>query len=109
MKEFSETPYPSVKLENVNTGIIIESKATDLLKKHKQSALALGPVSWDIAALNQSSNDYFYTWLSHDDMYTRFDVSGNEILYFFKNGRFTAESKHEPYTEDPFIPYNEKK
>lgn len=42
-------------------------------------------------------------------MYTRFDVSGKEILHFFANGKFTNEAKRTVYTEDPFIPYTDKK
>ena len=87
---------------------MIESKATKLIKKHKKSAMKLGPVSWSVADLKQEYSDYYYTWLNHDDMYTRFDIIGNEIFYFFKNGKFNSEAKRESYTEDPFISYIEK-
>lgn len=109
MKEFSSTPYPPVSNQKVKIGLIIESKATKLIIKHKKSALSLGTVSWDVEKLNQAHNDKFYTWLNHDDMYTRFDVTGNEILHFFAKGRFTDEAKREQFNEDPFIKYNEKK
>jgi hypothetical protein len=109
MKEFSKTPYPSISKNSMNVGILIESKATKLIKKHKKSALSLGPVNWELNALKQEYSDFHYTWLDHDDMYTRIDVLGKEILYFFKNGKFTSDAKKEAFTEDPFTPYIEKK
>jgi hypothetical protein len=109
MKEFSNTQYPSISNDKMKVGIIIECKATKLISKHKKSALSLGPISWNPEKLNQNYNDDFYTWLNHDDMYTRFDITGNEIVYFFANGKFTDNAKREPYLEDPFIKYLEKK
>ena len=103
MREFSVTAYPPLYDKKINKGIMIESTATKLIIKHKKSALSLGPVRWDAASLNQTNNDAIYTWLNHDDMYSRFDVIGNEILYFMANNKFTDGAKREPYTDDPFI------
>lgn len=109
MKEFSSTPYPPLSSKKIKVGIIIESKATKLIIKHKKSALSIGPISWDAEKLNQVYSDKLYTWLNHDDMYTRFDVSGPEIMHFFVNGKFTEEARKEPFTEDPFIKHVDKK
>jgi hypothetical protein len=109
MKEFSKTPYTPIQKNNISIGIVIESKATKLIRKHKKSALSLGPVLWDEEALKQDYSDFCYTWLDHDGMYTRFDVIGNDILYFFKNGKFDSKANRNPFNEDPFIPYIEKK
>jgi len=103
MKEFSLTKYAPIQTGKISIGIIIESKATKLITKHKKSALSLGPINWDVNNLNQNYNDKFYTWLNHDEMYYRFDVSGNEIFNFIKNHKFTDAAKREPFTEDPFI------
>lgn len=104
MKEFAGWPYPSIIRRDIKIGILIESKATKLIRKHKRSALEPGEIKWDVADLQQEYNDFFYTPLNHDDMYTRFDVFGNEILYFFLKGRFTEDARRIPYEEDPFIP-----
>jgi hypothetical protein len=109
MKEFSKTPYPPLNTNTMSVGILIESKATKLIQKHKRSALRPGPVSWEADSLHQRYNDRLYTWLNHDDMYTRFDVIGADILHFFAVGIFTPPARRFPYTEDPFIPYEEKK
>lgn len=109
MEEFSKTPYPAMTDSKIRVGILIESKATKLVKKHKRSVLIQGEVSWSINSLKQEYKDYLYTWLNHDDMYTRFDIIGGEIFNFFKFGNFTSSAKRDAYTEDPFIPYIEKK
>lgn len=103
MKEFSQTPYPSIPKNNIHIGIMIESKSTRLIRKHKRSALSSGSVSWDVASLQQEHDDFFYTWLNHDDVYTRFDVIGAELFYFFEKGRFMEEAQRSPYLEDPFL------
>ena len=35
-------------------------------------------------------------------MYVRFDVIGEEILYFLNNGVFTQKARRIPYEWDPF-------
>jgi hypothetical protein len=35
-------------------------------------------------------------------MYKRFDVIGDEIIFFFKNGYFSKNAKREKYGFDPF-------
>lgn len=102
MKEFSITPYPPIASDKISIGLLIESKPTKLIIKHKKSALSLGPINWDVNNLNQTYTDKFYTILNHDEMYNRFDISGNEILYFIKNHKFSDSAKRNPYTEDPF-------
>ena len=52
MKEFSETPYPPILTDNISIGLMIESKPTKLLIKHKKSALSLGPINWDVKNLH---------------------------------------------------------
>jgi hypothetical protein len=103
MKEFSKTPYPSLTNDKISKGILIESKATKLITKHKKTALSLGPVIWEASSLNQSCSDKCYLLLNHDQMYYRFDISGVEIFNFIKLHQFTDSARREPYTEDPFI------
>ena len=108
MKEFSETNYPPISSEKISIGILIESHATKLMIKHKATALAMGPIQWDVKSLNQSYNDYFYTWINHDEMYNRFDVIGSEIFYFIKNQKFSPSAKREAYSDNPFVKFNPK-
>lgn len=106
MKEFSLTKYPPIQSEKIGIGILIESRPTKLIIKHKKSALSLGPINWDVSNLNQSYYDKFYTWLNHDEMYYRFDIIGGEIFYFIKYHKFTDSAKREPFAEDPFAKSN---
>jgi hypothetical protein len=109
LRDFSRMPYPVLQNKNgIRTGIIIESKATKYIKRHKKAALALGPVRWDFENLGQPADDFFYTWLDHDRMYKRFDVIGEEIFFFIKNGRFSENARRKPFEEDPFLPFLEK-
>ena len=58
--------------------------------------------SKDHFGIERNYDDYFHTWLDHDLMYRRFDVIGEEILFFFQNGIFTKNAKKSKYDFDPF-------
>jgi hypothetical protein len=107
MEEFSRTRYPVLPGAGIQIGIVVESKATKLIRRHKKTALGMGPVRWDLEALEQDHDDAMYTWLNHDDMYERFDIIGPEILHFFSTGKFTPQARRVPYTDDPFEKYQE--
>lgn len=100
--EFATIPYEPILNDSVNIGIIVESRATRLIRKHKESALEPGPIDWRVAGLNQSFEDYFYTLNNHDEMYHDFDIVGNQIFEFIKNGKFTADAKRIKPETDPF-------
>lgn len=105
MKAFSQTPYPTLAKGDIRVGILIESKATKLIRRHKKTTLSMGPVTWDLDQFRQESDDAIYTWLNHDQMYLRFDIIGSELFYFIEHGRFSESAKRQPYTEDPFTPF----
>lgn len=88
MKEFSETPYVPIDNDDKQIGIIIENKTTKLIRKHKRSALLPGPILFNKDSLKQVSDDYVYLCINHDEMYRRFDVIGEPVLFFIKHGHF---------------------
>ena len=102
VREFSQTPYPPVPNGAMNIGIILESRATKLVRKHKETALSLGEVRWDVAGLGQDCDDYLYTLNNHDEMYHDLAVIGDEVLYFIRNGRFTPDAPRNSPGIDPF-------
>jgi hypothetical protein len=108
MKEMAQTPYIPIEKDGIDIGIIIESKATPLMRVYKKKALKMGKILWDVDSLNQSNNDYHYTWLNHDQMYTRFDIVGDEIFNFINNGSFSTSAKREKYDWDPFVSYKKE-
>jgi hypothetical protein len=90
VREFSTIPYePITNDSTIQIGLIIESRATKLIRNHKKSAMELGPVDWTITGRNQNCDDHFYTVNNHDEMYHDFSLIGPEIFHFIKNGKFT--------------------
>lgn len=108
VKDFSTVEYLPMTDTSVQVGILIESKATVLIKTFKNTALSYGPVSWEPEDLNQFYDDHHYTWLNHAQMYTRFDVIGDEVMSFIRYGKFTNNAVKEPYNWDHFKKYREK-
>lgn len=100
--KFSEFPYPTLHQDSIQIGIIVESRATKLIKLFRKKALSYGPVLWDADSFKQAHHDLFYTHLNHDEMYSQFDITGEDILHFFKYGYFTKTAKRTPFTTNPF-------
>jgi hypothetical protein len=92
VEEFSKTPYEPIPNDKKNIGIIMESTATNLVRKHKKTVLSLGALDWEVGGRNQAYDDYFYTLNNHDEMYHNLSAVGAQILYFFKNGKFTTDA-----------------
>ena len=93
IKEFSQTPYiVNSTVEENRIGIIIETVATKLMIKHRETAEKLGPINWNVEGLMQAYGDYCYINLNHDDLYEQFDEAGEQILYFFKHGLFKSSA-----------------
>lgn len=93
LADFSNKPYPTLLMDSIKIGIIVETKATSLVRFFKKTALSYGPLSWQPSDLQQPYDDLFYTPLNHDQMYTRFDVIGTEIIHFLEKNRFTKTAR----------------
>ncbi len=102
LKEFANTPYPSIQNDTKQIGFVIENKPTKLFLKHKKTALKSGDISFSIDSFHQSCDDYFYDCINHDEMYYQFNVIGPEILYFFKHGSFTKEARKQYFDYNLF-------
>lgn len=107
VKDLSKIPYQELENDSIQKAVIIESKATPLIRMFKRTTLKMGPVQWSIESLDQSCNDYMYTFLHHAQMYHRFDVIGEEIFQFIRIKSFSMDCKREPFDWDPFEPYKE--
>jgi hypothetical protein len=108
LKDLAETPYPVIETDSIQIGILIESKATMIMRLYRKKTLKMGTLNWHVDSLYQSYDDYFYTWLNHDQMYERFDVVGEEVLNFIKTGSFTKTARRERYTWNPFKSYKKE-
>lgn len=102
VEEFADIPYEPIVNDSINIGLILESRATRLIRKHKETAMELGPLDWTVEGRKQDCDDYFYTLNNHDEMYHDFDVIGKQIFEFIKNGKFTADAKRTKPDTDPF-------
>ncbi len=103
LSDFSNLQITSLSdARNLNIGVIIESKATRLMRFLKKTADKYGQYNYQAQYIEMNLDDFIYTHLDHDQMYRRFDIIGNEILYFLEQGVFTENAKREPYNWDPF-------
>ena len=101
--DFSEITLKSLNdTSGLKIGVIIENQATRLMRFFEKYSYKYGPYSFDIDSIEKKHDDFFHTWLDHDLMYKRFDVIGDEIIFFFKNGYFSKNAKREKYDFDPF-------
>ncbi|MBI2922966.1 MAG: hypothetical protein HYY18_18075 [Planctomycetes bacterium] len=100
--DMARTPYPPMDREGIRVGLLVECKATAYIRRHRESALAPGPVRWDFAALGQRYDDAIYIRIDHDELYSRFDQFGAEVLGFFVDGRFSRSARRRPFDGDPF-------
>lgn len=95
--------YPQYQApEGVNTGLVIENRATSLMRTFQGSVEDLGPVTWDLAQFQHDPDDAFYTWVNHDEMYLSFETIGPELLHFFEHGRFSEGAQRQPSELDPW-------
>jgi hypothetical protein len=102
-RDFVNTPYPVLNDPTIIKGVFIETYATNVVRKHKETAMEQGPLSWDVVNLKQPVNDFTYLPLNHDQMYTKPQVFGNEVFYFIEHGHFSEAFKRNAPVQNPFI------
>ena len=102
LNEFSKVSYTPILNDEINIGVIVENKATPLIRTFRKLTMSYGSIDWNNLDLNQSYDELIYTPLNHDEMYYSFDVIGLDILEFIKYSRFTKEARYIPYDWDPF-------
>ena len=103
IRQFSlvvNTPLKSTA--GVEVGLIIENKATSIMRFFQKAAAKYGAYNFNPYQIDGNLDDYFHTVLDHDEMYVRFDVTGDEIKYFLENGVFTQNARRERYKWDSF-------
>lgn len=105
MHDLAEMQYPVLANPSCNTGLIIECKASHILFKKKSSFDALPPIHHEIDGFHQPTPHYAYYFQSHDDLYTQLDQISEDILHFFREGKFPPTVSQSPCSLDPFGPY----
>ena len=103
IRQFAEADKPPLEsTKGVKVGLVIENKATPLMRFYAKTSNGYGPYDFNPYHIDPNLDDYFHTILNHDEMYVRFDVIGNEIEHFLDKGRFTDDAKREVYDWDMF-------
>ncbi len=102
LKDMVGMRYRPIALDHCSVGIIAENKATKLMRHFKEETLAMGELEWEHPETGQDHDDLMYVFLNHDEMYERFDVFGDPLLYFFQHGAFPEDVKRNPFDRDPF-------
>lgn len=107
IKEFAKVKYPPIPKGDIKIGIIVECKATKLIRMFRKTAMSYGPINWKNLDFKQGHDDMIYTHLDHDEMYFSFDEIGGDITHFVKHGIFTKEARREAFDWDPFEKYKD--
>lgn len=103
ISDLAFTPYtPLLPSAGREIGLIVENRATDFVRKRKEKALAMRPLTFDPARLGQDFDAVWHVPFNHDEMYTNFEVVGPELLHFFRFGDFTEGAQRVPLGIDPF-------
>lgn len=109
LRQFKTVPYPAIENGNINIGLIVESKATPLMRIFKKETKKHGPFHWEDPKLNQDYDDRIYTHLNHKEMYISFDEIGDEMMHFIRHGKFPDDARRTHYDWDPFVKYKKEK
>jgi hypothetical protein len=108
VKDLSQIEYPPLTKKDIKVGLIIENRATGILRIFKKKAIAMGPMYWEVDSLHERYDDFFYTWLNHNQMYDKIDNIDDEIFYFLEHDSFSQKARKEVYEGDPFLKYTEE-
>lgn len=103
ISDLASTPYTQLlPADGRQIGLIVENRATKFVRKRKERALAMRPLTFDPESLSQDFDAVLHVPFNHDEMYTHFQVVGPELLHFFRFGDFTEGARRVPLGIDPF-------
>jgi hypothetical protein len=97
-----DTPYPPLPKGDRQIGMIVETRVTPYVKRHREDLRPIPDEDWLPEAFDQEHDDLIYVHLHHDEMYYSFEEIGPELLSFFETGSFTAGAARERGDQDPF-------
>ncbi|MFT6501009.1 MAG: hypothetical protein ACJASQ_001119 [Crocinitomicaceae bacterium] len=101
-KDLSLMPYPTIDTQNVNIGIIVEGKATGIMRHFKEETIAKGAYDWGNIDYNQNYDDLMYTHLNHNEMYLQLDYFASHMTNFFETGSFLMHAQRKWYGWESF-------
>jgi len=103
MQDLLQTPYTPLLDSTIRKGMLLETYATNTVRKHQQTAASMGPYCWELSCFGQDVDDYRYVPMHHDQMYTHPEVFAAALLYFIENGNFGPHLQSVQPVENPFV------
>ncbi|MEN9699663.1 MAG: hypothetical protein RLZZ301_861 [Bacteroidota bacterium] len=102
MKDLATTPYPVQKYAQLHSGLLLETYATAIVRKHRKRAEMSGPYCYDPSCYEQAFDDFRYVPLNHDQLYTHPEVFNQAIMSFFETGSFGQHLRDVAPVADPY-------
>jgi len=103
MQDLIDTPYPALVFPDIEKGLLLETYATKVVRKHQERAAELGPYCWEPVCFGQTHQDLRYVPLNHDQMYTHPNVFSEAVVHFIEKGHFGTHFIAFKPVADPFI------
>jgi hypothetical protein len=100
--DFARTPYSPLDASHVNIGLVVETRPTSFMKRHKDAARRYGAFEFDCDGFLQPHGDCAFLAMNHNDVYSRFADVWPEVRAFIRTGRFTSAANRTPPVGDPF-------
>lgn len=100
--DLAAVPYQPIEPQDIKIGILVESRATLPVKVFKKKILSYGPIDWQNLDFQQAPDDIMFIPLNHAEMYKKLEVVDQDVLAFFKTGKFTQNARRKPFTWNPF-------
>lgn len=105
LQDLTTIEYPPIDTTGIMVGVLVESKATNLIRLFRKKTMSYGSIDWHNLDFNQPHSDMIYTRLNHDQMYITFEEVGPDIMSFIRSGRFLSNSRRVAFDWDPFKKY----
>ena len=104
LSDFSKEKLVSLTTndKDLDIGLIIENKATRLMRFFEKSAAKYGEYNFNATQIESNYDDFMHTILDHDMMYTRFDIIGGEIFIFCITANFLLIQDERKISLEPF-------
>jgi hypothetical protein len=102
IKELSVTPYTAIENDQKRIGMLMECKATNIMRKKRKSLSNYPEVQWSVESRGQAVDDHIYLFIDHDDMYANVQLIAPSVFHFIRNGMFSADVLTEKCQQDPF-------
>jgi hypothetical protein len=100
--DFARAPYVPLDEPHVNVGLVVETRPTSFMKRHKGAAHRYGAFEFDCDGFLQPHHDCAFLAMNHNDVYRRFADVWPEVRAFIRTGHFTSGANRMPPVGDPF-------